>query len=145
MAERHCPSFGDRVTIHYRLTRDDGVIVVDTFNDSPVDYCIGDGELPEGFDLLLYGLSEGERKTQQLTPLMGWGGRDPQSVITLSTAELDMLSPPYLHQTVTLEQDGQYYYATIIAEDDDSVEADFNSPLAGHDVTVDVKLLRIHP
>ena len=52
-----------KVTLHFALRLDDGQVVDSTFEKAPATLTIGDGNLPEGFEKHILGLSEGDKRT----------------------------------------------------------------------------------
>jgi FKBP-type peptidyl-prolyl cis-trans isomerase SlpA len=136
---------GDRVTLHYRLASGDEE-VVNTFADEPETFTLGSGELEGRLEALLLGLSEGQHLTFHLTPEEAFGQRDEQLVHTLPRADF----PAHLdlepgHGVEFQLPNGQSMMGTVLGLEQDVVQVDFNHPLAGLPVTLEVQILGIEP
>jgi FKBP-type peptidyl-prolyl cis-trans isomerase 2 len=137
---------GNRVTLHYKGTLDDGT-QFDSSHDrnEAMTVVIGDGGLIPGFNDALVGMTEGESKTFTLSAEEAYGPVDPAAVTSLEKnvfpddfdfkeGEIIPLSNP---------QTGQNFVATITEVHDTTVMADFNHPMAGKDLTFDVDIVRV--
>lgn len=137
------PRPGDRVTLHYRLACD-GEEVVDTFAEGPETFTLGSGELEGRLEVLVMQLHEGQHATFELAPGEAFGPRDEALVHTLPRAEFpaDMALEPG-HGVQFDLPNGQSMMGTVLALDADSVRVDFNHPLAGLPVTLEVRILAV--
>jgi FKBP-type peptidyl-prolyl cis-trans isomerase SlpA len=134
---------GDRVTLHYRIASY-GQEIVDTFPDTPETFQVGAGDIDTRLERALVGLAEGERKVFELMPWQAFGERDEALVQTLPRADfpadLELLPE---HQVDFELPNGQQLTGTLLAVAADSVQIDFNHPLAGLPIEFDVQILAI--
>lgn len=134
---------GDRVTLHYRLECGDEE-VVNTFPEAPETFTLGSGELEARLETLLLGLGEGQHLSFELGPGEAFGHRDEQLVHTLPRADFpaDMDLAPG-HGVQFDLPNGQSMMGTVLEIGADAVKVDFNHPLAGLPVTLEVRILSI--
>lgn len=135
---------GSRVTMHFSITLEDGLVAEDTGGEEPLVFVMGDGTLVEGLELALYGLQAGDRQQLRLEPGQAFGYRDPDNVHTLPRSDfpVDMnLQPGAIVGFTT--PGGDELPGAVLALDDDAVQVDFNHPLAGHTLTFDVHILAV--
>lgn len=134
---------GDRVTLHYRLGSGEREIV-DTFADAPETFTLGSGELEARLEILLLGLEPGQQRTFVLAPGEAFGFRDPALVHVLQRREFpaDMTLEPG-HGVQFDLPNGQSMMGTVLELTADTVKVDFNHPLAGLPVTLEVRIIAI--
>jgi len=132
------------VTLHHQIGFTDGTVLEDTFNDEPLTYRLGEGELAEGLELSLLGLEEGEEQTLDIGPDLGFGYTDENLVQTLARNEFNADYP--LEEGLIIEfstPTGETLPGTLIEIGDDKVKVDFNHPLAGHTARYRVKIIEV--
>ncbi len=137
---------GSTVTLHLSLTLEDGTVAESTFDGEPFTFTLGGGVLARGLELALYGLYPGDTQRLELTPEQSFGRRDPANIHRLPRAVFmqDMHIEPGV--IVGFETaDGDEVGGAVLALDGDSVEVDFNHPLAGHVITLDVEIIDVVP
>ena len=79
---------GDRVSVHYRGTLEDGEEFDSSFDrGEPLAFTMGLGEMIPGFEDAVRGMIVGETKTVQLTPADAYGERRPELVIEVPRSE----------------------------------------------------------
>ena len=134
-----------QVVMHFTLTLEDGTVVDTTRDDNqPIEFTIGDGTFLEDFELALYGLKAGDKQTIRIGPENTYGFPESQNIYSIEKSLFTddiQLSPGVVVGFVTPA--GDEVAATIMAVEDDTVQVNFNHPLAGHEVTFDVEILTI--
>ena len=134
------------VTLHLSLTLEDGTVAESTFEDSPLTFTMGDGTLVQGLELGLYGLQAGDSQRLALYPEQAFGLRDPEKVQRLPRAEFGAeleLEPGLIIGFTTPA--GEELAGAVLSMDGDSVEVDFNHPLAGRNIIFDVNIIDVVP
>jgi len=134
------------VTLHLSLGLKDGTVAESTFEDEPLTFTMGDGTLVEGLELGLYGLKAGNTQRLVLEPEQAYGLHDPARLHQLSRSEFSTeleLEPGVIigFDTPT----GEELPGTIISLTDETVEVDFNHPLAGRVVVFEVEIIAVVP
>jgi len=140
------------LTLHYRLTRDDGVELVSTFDGAPATLSLGGGQLAPALEQRLLGLGEGAQAVFELAPGEAYGERKPALVQRVSLALLREFGDPDARYAVGdavqfPAPDGQAGYAGIVVEvgpaDEGWLCFDFNHPLAGRALRFEVRVIGV--
>ena len=134
------------VTLHLSLSLEDGTVAESTFVDEPLTFTMGDGTLEEGLELGLYGLKAGNTQRLVLEPGQAFGLHDPAKRHQLSRAEF--AAELELEPGVIIGFDtpsGEELSGTIMSLTDETVDVDFNHPLAGRVVVFEVEIIRVVP
>lgn len=78
---------GDTVSVHYRAYLDRENTAYDSTYDrgEPLEFRIGTGEVIQGWDLGVIGMAEGETRTVEIPPYLGYGRRGAAGVILPNT------------------------------------------------------------
>ena len=134
---------GDRITLHYRIASY-GQEIANTFPAAPETFRVGDGEIDARLEQTLVGLAEGERHLFELMPWQAFGERDEALVQTLPRSDFpaDMELLPE-HQVDFELPNGHSLTGTIRKIGADTVQIDFNHPLAGLPIEFEVAILAI--
>lgn len=134
---------GDRVTLHYRLSCA-GREIVNTFGGDPETFILGSGEIEPRLEALLTGLLPGTRQLHRLQPWQAFGERDESLVQAVQRTEFDVTLDlqPGLVVEFTLPN-GQTLQGSIVSLDAGRVWIDFNHPLSGLPVELEVELLSV--
>lgn len=135
---------GDRVTVHYTGTLDDGTVFDSSREGEPIEFEIGSGEVIDGFDQAVAGLEVGESREIRLEPDEAYGQRSDDLVIDVDRDDLPADLDPEVGQTLAVEgADGEEMAAWVAEVGDDAITVDLNHPLAGRSLTFEVELLEI--
>jgi FKBP-type peptidyl-prolyl cis-trans isomerase SlpA len=148
------------VTLHYRLalTQPESLIadsqeIVNTFTGTPATLQMGTGQWPPTMEQVLYGLKEGERTNFELKAADTFGERNPELVQKVSLSLLKAHSPEGVEYVpgdlveFPMPEDSPYvggkYTGILKSIDADGALFDFNHPLAGKDLTLEVEIIGI--
>ena len=140
---------GSFLTLHYRLAGPDGAAVVDTFDGQPATLSLGNGELAPAMEARLIGLPEGARQSFDLVAGEAFGQRNPEMLQRVKVSLLHELGDPDaqygLGDVVRFPTpDGRGSYAGVVRElGSDWLLFDFNHPLAGQPVRLDVHVIGV--
>ncbi len=159
---------GDKVTINYIGTLEDGTVFDSTLEDEcdhdecetddcgdddcgcgcesgPMELVIGTGELFSQIDEALIGMAPGEKKTVVIPAGDAFGEYDQEKVFTVPRADLpEDLQPVVGDELVLSNEDDEELGVAVVEVSDESVTFDSNHPLAGEDLSFEVELLEIH-
>lgn len=133
---------GCRVRVHLRLSFPDGEEAISTFNDAPLDFTLGDGTLTPGLEMALYGMRAGEKDRLELMPEQAYGPRNEALIHTLPRSDFNpelVLEPGSVIQFAA--PNGEDTPGTVVSVSEDEVEVDFNHPLAGVPVILEIEVL----
>ena len=140
---------GSFLTLHYRLAGPQGDII-NTFTDKPATLSIGSGELTPALEQCLLGLEEGTHTTLALAPGEAFGERNPDMQQWVARKLMNELGDPLERYTFGdvvqfPKPDGQGTFSGTVLEvaEDGAVLFDFNHPLAGQPVTLEVHLIGV--
>jgi len=133
---------GSRVTLHIALSLSDGIEVLSTFGEEPVQCTLGNGTLEAGLERLLLGLRAGDERTARLEPGQAYGLPDPDKIHWLPLEDF----PPGIALAPNLvvaftSPSGQETAGTILELEANRAKVDFNHPLAGRALTCRVLVL----
>ena len=140
------------LTLHYRIVVESGPgagsVFIDTFDGRPATLQLGVGQWAPGMEQALLGRVEGDCFSLHLTAEQAYGDRNPELVqrvsrqMLASHASEDETFEPGDMVSFTAPNGGQY--SGVLKEIDDAGAVfDFNHPLAGRQLRVDIDLLGV--
>lgn len=137
---------GTRVTLHFSLKLENGDVVDTTFGGEPATFEVGDGNLLEGFERALFGMSCGNKETLVIKPENGFGQRNPQNIQEIPRSEFD----PGIEMSEGLvlsfaDAANTELPGVVSSFDEQTVKVDFNHPLSGRDIHFEVEIIDIAP
>jgi len=139
-------SEGTKVTLHFSITLASGELIDSTFEQEPATFTVGDGNLLEGFEEVVMGLSAGSKEIFTISPEKGFGQHNPSNLQTIKRDQFG--------DDITLEKGLVLSFADaqkaelpgVVAEfSDEEVVVDFNHPLAGKEVLFEVDIIKVEP
>ncbi len=132
------------VTFHYRLTKDGGELVEDSFEGEPLTYLHGHGSLIIGMEKALEGKQVGNNFSVEIPAEEGYGERHEELIQEVPRSAFDGVGEitEGMRFRASTEQGEVPVVVTSVTED--KVIVDGNHPLAGAklDFTVEVKTVR---
>ena len=148
---------GDKVRVHYTGRLDDGSIfdssegIVDEcegeFHSSPnepMEFIIGDGNLIPKFEQTVIGLEPGQRAAVKIAAHDAYGPRADEMIAVIDRSELPKdLIPEEGQQMEVVLQNGAPLPVLVTEVTETTVTLDGNHPLAGMDLSFDIKLVEI--
>jgi len=140
------------LTLHYRITLASGPgagsVFTDTFDGRPGTLQMGAGQWAPGLEAALVGRAEGDKFSVTIEPADAYGDRNPELIQRVTRAMLaqhageDATFEPGDLVEFTAPNGGRY--SGVLKEiNDESALFDFNHPLAGISLKVDVALLGV--
>ncbi len=134
---------GSRVKLHYTLTVD-GETIDSSEGKEPLEYEHNRGQIIPGLEAQLAGLNPGDRKEVVVEPAQGYGERDPEAVQEVPKAAfadgVEDLEPGVV---VSGQSGDNVFRATVVAVKEETVELDFNHPLAGKTLHFNVEVVSV--
>jgi len=129
------------VSIHYRLTNEDGEELDTSAGQDPLSYLHGTNSLIPGLESALTGQAAGDKLQVTVQPDEAYGDVNPELVQTVPISAFD--SPENVKAGVQFQAqgpDGQVQLITVQEVTDDGVTINANHPLAGQVLHFDVTI-----
>ena len=133
---------GDRVKVHYTGSLEDGEVFDSSEGRDPLEFVVASGQVIKGFDDAVRGLAVGEKRTQRVEPLDGYGESDPNNIIEYSLADLP---EGVVAGDQLTSQTGARAIVLSVDEAAGTARIDANHFLAGKVLVFDVELVEIIP
>jgi len=134
---------GDTVHLHYTGRLEDGHEFDATGDDQPIEFVAGDGELIEGVEDAVLGMSAREKKTVTIAPDQGYGPREEDLVEKVPISALP--DDVELGDELTAETEDGEVHVWVTEMGDDEAALDANHPLAGKTLTFDLEVQAVQP
>ncbi len=135
---------GDLVQVHYTGKLSDGEEFDSSRGEEPLKVEIGAGQLIQGFEDGLMGMSIGESKTVIIPPDQAYGLRHEEMVRAVTLDQLpDGLEVQEGMVLESTDQQGHRVELRVTEIDGDKVVLDMNHPLAGETLTFDIEVVEI--
>lgn len=135
---------GDTVRVHYTGKVDDGTVFDSSVGGEPIEFVLGEHHVIPGFEEGVTGMEVGESKTVLIPSDEAYGPHMDEMVLIVPREQV----PPHitlgLGEMLELRQpSGEAITVRITELSDTSVKLDGNHPLAGEDLTFDLRLVDI--
>lgn len=140
------------LTLHYRIELVSGPaagsIFANTFDGRPATLQMGAGQWAPGMEQVLLDLEEGSRHTFELPAAQAYGDRNPDLLQrvsrTMLTEHTDPETPLVPGDMVEFSAPNGGRYSGVLKElGETSALFDFNHPLAGADLRIEVSILGV--
>lgn len=134
---------GSKVSIEYTLTLEDGTVADSNVGKPPLEYEHGAGNIISGLESGLAGLKTGDTKKVEVPPAEGYGDINPKAFQEVPKEKIPESAQAVGSVLQVETEDGQAVALRIHEIKDSTIIVDFNHPLAGKDLTFDVKVLSV--
>lgn len=135
---------GDRIRWRYQLFLADGYLVEETTDPMGETLPLGKGEFHPNIEAALVGLPVGEPTRLILMATEAFGLPDPDAVQTLPRADFPASLALQVGQIISFAlPSAQEIPGKVLAIGDDTVQVDFNHPLAGHNLRFELEILAV--
>lgn len=135
---------GDTVKIHYTGTLEDGTIFGSSVKDEPLQFTIGEGQLIQGIEKGVIGLSEGESKRIHIPAHEGYGLWQENLVSKIPFEQLPESLEPEIGMKLKMRTpDAQLIIIKIIDISEKDITVDANHELAGKNLNFEIELIEI--
>lgn len=144
MSKKQTIQSGSKVELEYTLALEDGTVVDQADVNDPMQLTIGKGDVIEGLEQALIGLTTGEEAKLQLTPEQGFGLPDESAIQWMERDQFPESIELKVNQIIgfTMPDDSEVPGA-IKKIEETRVLVDLNHPLAGHTITFRVNILKV--
>ena len=135
---------GDSVGVHLTGKLSDGEVFMSSEGKDPVRFEVGAGQLLPGLEDAVVGMNPGDSKAITIPAKDAYGERREEQVVEVDRAQLGGDVALEIGQTLQLStNDGQQVRVVVLGLRDSKVTLDANHPLAGKDLTFDIKLVEV--
>ncbi len=137
-------SSGDRVKVHYTGRLPDDTVFDSSEGRNPLEFTIGAGEIIPGFEQAVTGMRPGEEKIATVAADEAYGERRDDLLLTLERDRLPEGMDPEVGERLQLRARGGEPFDVVVAEvGEEDLTVDANHPLAGQELTFDIRLVEI--
>lgn len=138
------------VTLKYVLhTNDENgekVFVEETTSENPMTFLYGVGMMIPKFEDEIQNLAIGDKSSFEITPIEGYGERDPEAVTQLPVDMFQGQELPPVGAVLPLsDNQGNNFQAMVLEVTPEAVVVDLNHPMAGRSLFFDVEILNARP
>lgn len=135
---------GDRVKVHYTGKLQDGTVFDSSVDREPLEFTLGDGNMIKGFDTAVLGMQKGDTVTAEIPSAEAYGEKKEDMFVEVPKAEVPENIKPEVGQQLQVQQaNGQSMPVVVADVTEDKIVLDANHPLAGKDLTFEIKLVEI--
>jgi FKBP-type peptidyl-prolyl cis-trans isomerase 2 len=138
---------GDKIKVDYEGKLDDGSVFDSSKHGDhshPLEFEVGSGQIIKGFDEAVIGMEKDEEKEFKLTSAEAYGDINPELNKKVPRDKLPPGQEPKEGMVLALgTPDGKKIPARIIKVDEKDVTIDLNHPLAGKNLTFNIKIVEI--
>jgi FKBP-type peptidyl-prolyl cis-trans isomerase 2 len=135
---------GDTAYVHYTGRLESGEVFDSSEGGDPLEFQVGSGQVIQGFDEGVSGMTVGDEKTIEIEAADAYGQRADALVQQIPRQGINLDREPEVGMRLGLQlPDGNEIPVTITEVTDDSITIDANHPLAGQKLIFDLKLVDI--
>jgi peptidylprolyl isomerase len=132
------------ISVDYKGILQNGEVFDTSQGSQPLEVQMGNGQLIEGFERELVGMSLNDRKKFTLSPEDAYGQRDESLTREFARADFPSDIDPKVGMTIALQTpEGRRMPAQITHLDEEKLSVDLNHPLAGEALTFEIEVVGI--
>jgi peptidylprolyl isomerase len=133
------PTDGDRVSVHYKGSLDDGSVFDSSEGRDPLTFVIGSGQVITGFDTAARQLEVGKSITVRMEAADAYGEKNAELIFEVPM-EFSSAGELKVGDKVELANGAP---AEVIAVTKEAITVDVNHPLSGQALTFEVQLVSV--
>jgi len=139
----HTIQKGDTILVNYVGKYEDGEVFDSSEGSAPLKFTVGSGQIIQGFDKAVIGMSEGDKKTVTIEASEGYGEHREDHVIDMPKTQVpEGMNVQTGMQVELMDQDKNPIPAVCTAVFDEFIKLDINHPLAGKTLVFDIEILK---
>lgn len=136
----------DRVKVHYTGSLKDGTVFDSSKDRQPLEFTLGQGMIIPGFENGVLGMYEGETKTISIPVDEAYGPHRGDLVGVIERSRIpDDIKPEKGMVLQVRSPEGEMITVTVTDVTENSVALDMNHPLAGKELSFEIKLIEVIP
>jgi len=128
------------VSIHYRLSNDDGQIIQESASGAPLSYVHGAGNIIPGLESALSGKTAGDKLNVSVDPEQGYGARNDALIQELPRDVFEGVEDIQEGMQLQAHSEQGTQVITVTKVDGERVTVDGNHPLAGQTLNFEVEV-----
>jgi peptidylprolyl isomerase len=139
---------GDMVKIHYTGRLADRSVFDQSEDHDLLEFKLGEGTVLPGLEAQIVGMEAGEEKTIALATADAYGEEQTDLVFEVQKESVPSDLELEVGMQLEISEDsgsGDSIPVTVIKIDDKTITLDANHPLAGEDLTFELKLVEVRP
>lgn len=130
--------------VHYTGKLNDGTVFDTSENREPLEFTVGDGNMIKGFDTAVQGMEPGSNKSVVIPSDEAYGEKKEEMMVDIPIDQVPADIKPEVGMDLSIQnQEGQPMPVKVVNVDPEKITLDANHPLAGQDLTFDIKLVEI--
>lgn len=135
---------GDTVWVHYTGRLRDGTVFGTSKGKAPLKFTIGEGEVIEGLESAVLGMTQGESKSVEIGAARAFGPHRKDKVLQVDRSRLPDNLDAEMGQRFWLELgQGKKVQAVVTDASEERLTLDANHPLAGKDLRLELDVVEI--
>jgi FKBP-type peptidyl-prolyl cis-trans isomerase SlyD len=132
------------VTVHYKLTDDQGNVLDSSDGSQPMAYLHGAGNIIPGLEKALTGKGAGDSLKVRVEPAEGYGEVNPDGIKTIEKAAFEGVESVEVGMAFEAKApDGTTQEIVVKKVEGDKVTIDTNHPLAGVALNFDIQIVGV--
>lgn len=137
-------AIGSEVTMHFTIKLTDNSVAETTKKSRPSVFTVTPESLADPVESKLIGKKVGEKVRVELTPEEGYGQPDESNVNSFKREKFPKDVEPKLGDIFSFEKpNGEEVPGVIVKINDEEIVVDFNHPLAGKNLLVEIEILAV--
>ena len=128
------------VSIHYRLSNDDGQLIQESAGGEPLSYVHGAGNIIPGLESALSGKTAGDKLNVSVDPEQGYGARNDALIQELPRDVFEGVEDIQEGMQLQAHSEQGTQVITVTKVDGERVTVDGNHPLAGQTLNFEVEV-----
>lgn len=135
----------DNISLHYKGTLNNGELFDSSEGRDPLKFEVGAGQVIPGFDKAVVGMEVEESKKFTIPADEAYGQVKEELVYEVPKNAIPAdLNPTKGQRLVSNLEDGRQIPVTVAKVTEETITLDANHPLAGQDLTFDIKIVSIN-
>ncbi len=137
---------GMQVELHFAVKLADNTVVDSTFDGKPATFVVGDGNFLPGFEKAILGFAPGTKDELLLSADQGFGEVVSDNVRKIVRHQFPVSMDLTEGLVISFSGPGGNQLPGVVKQvGDETVEVDFNHPLAGRNLIFEVEILNVVP
>jgi peptidylprolyl isomerase len=135
---------GKTVKVHYTGTLGDGTVFDTSVEREPLEFTMGEGRVIPGFEEAVKGMKVGQSKTVTIPADKAYGPHSDDLILVIERTQLPENLNPGVGQRLQMQQENGRLSVVIVTDvSPKTITLDANHPLAGKDLTFELKLVEV--